>query len=129
PCATQNEINMDEAEKLVANGVPYYIEVANMPTTNEALSYLMKNCKAVGPAKAVNAGGVAVSALEMGQNSMRYNWTAEEVDAKLKQIMVDIHNNSAAAAEEYGFGYNLVAGANIAGFLKVADAMMAQGAI
>ena len=129
PCATQNEINMAEAEKMVANGVPYYIEVANMPTTNEALSYLMKNCKAVGPAKAVNAGGVAVSALEMGQNSMRYNWTAEEVDAKLKQIMIDIHNNSAAAAEEYGFGYNLVAGANIAGFLKVADAMMAQGAI
>ena len=129
PCATQNEINMAEAEKMVANGVPYYIEVANMPTTNEALSFLMKNCKAVGPAKAVNAGGVAVSALEMGQNSMRYNWTAEEVDAKLKQIMVDIHNNSAAAAEEYGFGYNLVAGANIAGFLKVADAMMAQGAI
>ena len=129
PCATQNEINMAEAEKIVANGVPYYIEVANMPTTNEALSYLMKNCKAVGPAKAVNAGGVAVSALEMGQNSMRYNWTAEEVDAKLRQIMIDIHNNSAAAAEEYGFGYNLVAGANIAGFLKVADAMMAQGAI
>ena len=129
PCATQNEINMAEAEKMVANGVPYYIEVANMPTTNEALAYLMKNCKAVGPAKAVNAGGVAVSALEMGQNSMRYNWTAEEVDAKLKQIMIDIHNNSAAAAEEYGFGYNLVAGANIAGFLKVADAMMAQGAI
>ena len=129
PCATQNEINMAEAEKMVANGVPYYIEVANMPTTNEALAYLMKNCKAVGPAKAVNAGGVAVSALEMGQNSMRYNWTAEEVDAKLKQIMIDIHNNSAAAAKEYGFGYNLVAGANIAGFLKVADAMMAQGAI
>ena len=129
PCATQNEINMAEAEKIVANGVKYYIEVANMPTTNEALSYLMDNCKAVGPAKAANAGGVAVSALEMGQNSMRYNWTAEEVDAKLKQIMVDIHNNSAAAAEEYGFGYNLVAGANIAGFLKVADAMMAQGAI
>ena len=129
PCATQNEINMAEAEKMVANGVPYYIEVANMPTTNEALAYLMENCKAVGPAKAANAGGVAVSALEMGQNSMRYNWTAEEVDAKLKQIMIDIHNNSAAAAEEYGFGYNLVAGANIAGFLKVADAMMAQGAI
>ena len=129
PCATQNEINMAEAEKIVANGVKYYIEVANIPTTNEALSYLMDNCKAVGPAKAANAGGVAVSALEMGQNSMRYNWTAEEVDAKLKQIMVDIHNNSAAAAEQYGFGYNLVAGANIAGFLKVADAMMAQGAI
>ncbi len=127
PCATQNEIGMKEAEQLVANGVSYYIEVANMPTTNDALKYLQDNCKAVGPAKAVNAGGVAVSALEMGQNSMRYNWTAEEVDAKLHQIMVDIHNNSAAAAEEYGLGYNLVAGANIAGFIKVADAMMAQG--
>ena len=127
PCATQNEIGMKEAEQLVANGVSYYIEVANMPTTNEALRYLMDNCKAVGPAKAVNAGGVAVSALEMGQNSMRYNWTAEEVDAKLRQIMIDIHDNSAAAAEEYGLGYNLVAGANIAGFIKVADAMMAQG--
>ena len=127
PCATQNEIGMKEAEQLVKNGVPYYIEVANMPTTNDALKYLQDNCKAVGPAKAVNAGGVAVSALEMGQNSMRYNWTAEEVDAKLHQIMIDIHNNSAAAAEKYGLGYNLVAGANIAGFIKVADAMMAQG--
>ena len=127
PCATQNEIGMKEAEQIVANGVPYYIEVANMPTKNDALKYLMANCKAVGPAKAVNAGGVAVSALEMSQNSMRYNWTAEEVDAKLRQIMVDIHNNSAAAAEKYGLGYNLVAGANIAGFIKVADAMMAQG--
>ena len=129
PCATQNEIGMVEAEKLVANGVPYYIEVANMPTTNEALSYLMKNCKVVAPSKAVNAGGVAVSALEMSQNSMRYNWTAEEVDSKLKQIMKDIHNNSAAASEEYGLGYDLVAGANIAGFVKVADAMMCQGLI
>ena len=127
PCATQNEIGMKEAEQLVKNSVSYYIEVANMPTTNDALKYLQDNCKAVGPAKAVNAGGVAVSALEMGQNSMRYNWTAEEVDAKLRQIMVDIHNNSAAAAEQYGLGYNLVAGANIAGFIKVADAMMAQG--
>ncbi len=127
PCATQNEIGMKEAEQLVKNGVSYYIEVANMPTTNDALKYLQDNCKAVGPAKAVNAGGVAVSALEMGQNSMRYNWTAEEVDAKLRQIMIDIHNNSAAAAEKYGLGYNLVAGANIAGFIKVADAMMAQG--
>ena len=127
PCATQNEIGMKEAEQLVKNGVSYYIEVANMPTTNDALKYLQDNCKAVGPAKAVNAGGVAVSALEMGQNSMRYNWTAEEVDAKLRQIMIDIHNNSAAAAEQYGLGYNLVAGANIAGFIKVADAMMAQG--
>ncbi len=127
PCATQNEIGMKEAEQLVANGVPYYIEVANMPTTNEALSYLMKNCKAVAPSKAVNAGGVAVSALEMSQNSMRYSWTAEEVDEKLKRIMKDIHDNSAKAAEQYGLGYNLVAGANIAGFIKVADAMMAQG--
>lgn len=127
PCATQNEIGMKEAEMLVANGVPYYIEVANMPTTNEALVYLMKNCKVVAPSKAVNAGGVAVSALEMSQNSMRYSWTAEEVDEKLKRIMKDIHDNSANAAEEYGLGYNLVAGANIAGFIKVADAMMQQG--
>ena len=129
PCATQNEIGMAEAEKLVANGVPYYIEVANMPTTNDALAYLKANCKAVAPSKAVNAGGVAVSALEMSQNSMRYSWTAEEVDAKLKQIMKDIHDNSAAASEKYGLGYDLVAGANIAGFIKVADAMMAQGLI
>ncbi len=127
PCATQNEIGMKEAEQLVANGVPYYIEVANMPTTNEALSYLQENCKAVAPSKAVNAGGVAVSALEMSQNSMRYSWTAEEVDEKLKRIMKDIHDNSAKAAEQYGLGYNLVSGANIAGFIKVADAMMAQG--
>ena len=129
PCATQNEINMAEAEKLVANGVPYYIEVANMPTTNDALAYLKANCKAVAPSKAVNAGGVAVSALEMGQNSMRYSWTEEEVDNKLKQIMKDIHDHSANAAESYGLGYDLVAGANIAGFIKVADAMMAQGLI
>ncbi len=129
PCATQNEINMAEAEKLVANGVPYYIEVANMPTTNDALAYLKANCKAVAPSKAVNAGGVAVSALEMGQNSMRYNWTEAEVDNKLKQIMKDIHDHSANAAESYGLGYDLVAGANIAGFIKVADAMMAQGLI
>ena len=129
PCATQNEIGMNEAAKLVANGVQYYIEVANMPTTNKALVYLMDNCKVVAPSKAVNAGGVAVSALEMSQNSMRYSWTAEEVDEKLKRIMKDIHDNSAKAAEQYGLGYNLVAGANIAGFVKVADAMMAQGLI
>ena len=129
PCATQNEIGMEEAKKLVANGVPYYIEVANMPTRNDALEYLKENCKVVAPSKAVNAGGVAVSALEMSQNSMRYSWTAEEVDAKLKQIMKDIHDNSAAAAQTYGLGYDLVAGANIAGFIKVADAMMAQGLI
>ncbi len=129
PCATQNEINMDEAKKLVANGVEYYIEVANMPTTNDALEYLKENVKVVAPSKAVNAGGVAVSALEMSQNSMRYSWTAEEVDAKLKQIMKNIHDNSADASEKYGLGYDLVAGANIAGFIKVADAMMAQGLI
>ncbi len=127
PCATQNEIGMKEAEQLVANGLTYYIEVSNMPTTNEALDYLMENCRAVAPSKAVNAGGVATSALEMSQNSMRYSWTAEEVDEKLKRIMKDIHDNSAKASEEYGLGYNLVAGANIAGFQKVADAMMAQG--
>ncbi len=129
PCATQNEIGMNEAAKLVSNGLQYYIEVANMPTTNKALVYLMENCKVVAPSKAVNAGGVAVSALEMSQNSMRYSWTAEEVDEKLKRIMKDIHDNSAKAAEQYGLGYNLVAGANIAGFVKVADAMMAQGLI
>ncbi len=129
PCATQNEINMDEAKKLVDNGVQYYIEVANMPTTNDALAYLKKNVKVVAPSKAVNAGGVAVSALEMGQNSMRYSWTAEEVDAKLQQIMKEIHDNSATAAEQYGLGYDLVAGANIAGFIKVADAMIAQGVL
>ncbi len=129
PCATQNEVKMEDAEKIVANGVQYYIEVANMPTTNDALSFLMEKCKVVGPAKAVNAGGVAVSALEMSQNSARYNWTAEEVDNKLKSIMKNIHDSSAAAAEEYGLGYNLVAGANIVGFLKVADAMLCQGVI
>ncbi|MEG2217434.1 MAG: NADP-specific glutamate dehydrogenase, partial [Clostridia bacterium] len=108
----------------------YYIEVANMPTTNEALTYLMgQKGMVIAPSKAVNAGGVATSALEMSQNSMRYNWTAEEVDAKLHQIMKNIHDNSAKAAEENGLGYNLVAGANIAGFQKVADAMMAQGLI
>ena len=129
PCATQNEINMDEAKKLIENGVEYYIEVANMPTTNDALEYLKENVKVVAPSKAVNAGGVAVSALEMSQNSMRYSWTAEEVDAKLKQIMKNIHDSSAEASEAYGLGYDLVAGANIAGFIKVADAMMAQGLI
>ena len=127
PCATQNEVDIEDAKKIVANGVPYYIEVSNMPTTNAALVYLMENCKAVAPSKAVNAGGVSVSTLEMSQNSIRYSWTAQEVEEKLKRIMKDIHDNSAKAAEEYGLGYNLVAGANIAGFTKVAEAMMAQG--
>ena len=129
PCATQNEVNMAEAEKIVANGVKYYVEVSNMPTTNEAMAYLKKNGVVVAPSKAVNAGGVAVSGLEMSQNSMRYSWTAEEVDAKLKQIMHNIFWNSYNAAKKYGMEGDLVAGANIAGFLKVADAMLAQGIV
>ena len=129
PCATQNEVGMAEAEQIVANGVKYYVEVSNMPTTNEAMAYLKKNGVIVAPSKAVNAGGVSVSGLEMSQNSMRYNWTAEEVDAKLKQIMYNIYWNSFNAAKKYGMEGDLVAGANIAGFEKVADAMMAQGAV
>jgi len=129
PCATQNEIRMAEAEQIVANGTKYYVEVANMPTTNDAMAYLKKNGVIVAPSKAVNAGGVSVSGLEMSQNSMRYNWTAEEVDAKLKQIMKNIYWNSYNAAKEYGMEGDLVAGANIAGFQKVADAMMAQGIV
>lgn len=127
PCATQNEVDMEQAEKIVANGVPYYIEVSNMPTTNDALQYLKANCKAVAPSKAVNAGGVAVSALEMSQNSMRYSWSKEEVDEKLHDVMSHIHRACARASQQYGLGYDLVAGANIAGFQKVADAMIAQG--
>lgn len=127
PCATQNEVDIEEARRIVDAGVKYYIEVSNMPTTNEALSFLKENMKAVAPSKAVNAGGVAVSALEMCQNSMRYSWTAEKVDNKLRSIMKGIHDNSAEAAEEFGLGYDLVAGANIAGFKKVAEAMLAQG--
>ncbi len=129
PCATQNEVTMKEAQWIVNNGVKYYIEVSNMPTTNDALSYLKENCKAVAPSKAVNAGGVAVSALEMSQNAMRYSWSAEEVDDKLHNIMKNIHDNSVAAAKEFDLGYDLVAGANICGFKKVADAMVAQGVI
>ena len=128
PSATQNDVNLDEAKKIAANGVKYYIEVANMPTTNDALAYLMEQKgMIVAPSKAVNAGGVGVSALEMSQNSERLSWTAEEVDEHLHRMMVNIHNASAEAAEEYGLGYNLVAGANIAGFKKVAAAMMEQG--
>ena len=113
---------------MVANGLKYYIEVANMPTTNDALKYLMSQPNmVVAPSKAVNAGGVLVSGLEMSQNSERYSWTAEEVDSKLHQIMTGIHDGSAGVAERYGLGYNLVAGANLVGFQKVADAMMAQG--
>lgn len=129
PAAYQNEITMKEAEQMVKNGLEYYIEVANMPTTNEALEYLQKNVKVVAPSKAVNAGGVATSALEMAQNSQRLVWAPEEVDQKLHGIMKNIHDASAKAAEECGLGYDLVAGANIAGFRKVAEAMMAQGLI
>ena len=128
PSAMQNDVNMEQAKRIVANGVKYYIEVANMPTTNDALFYLMQQPgMIVAPSKAVNAGGVAVSALEMSQNSERLIWTEEEVDAQLKKIMTNIHKNSMEAAEEYGLGYNLVAGANLAGFKKVATAMMEQG--
>ena len=130
PCAYQNEIGMTEIKQILdENGTKYYIEVANMPTTNEALEYLQKNVKIVAPSKAVNAGGVATSALEMAQNSMRYSWEPAEVDAKLHSIMKNIHDASAQAAEECGMGYDLVAGANIAGFKKVAQAMMEQGVI
>ena len=129
PCATQNEVGMKEAEAMVANGLKYYVEVANMPTTNEAVAYLKKNGVVVAPSKAVNAGGVAVSGLEMSQNSMRYSWSAEEVDAKLKTIMKNIYSASYAAAKEYGMEGDLVAGANIAGFIKVAEAMKAQGCV
>ncbi len=127
PCATQNEVGLDDAKNIVANGVKYYAEVANMPTTAEAVAYLRENGVIVAPSKAVNAGGVAVSGLEMSQNSMRYSWTAEEVDAKLKQIMANIFANSYAAAKKYGMEGDLVAGANIAGFEKVYDAMKWQG--
>ncbi|MBR5817713.1 MAG: NADP-specific glutamate dehydrogenase [Clostridia bacterium] len=129
PCATQNEVNLDEAKKIVANGVKYYVEVSNMPTTNEAMAYLKENGVIVAPSKAVNAGGVSVSGLEMSQNSMRYSWSADEVDEKLQTIMKNIFDASLKAANEYGFGDDLVAGANIAGFIKVADAMLAQGAV
>ncbi len=127
PCATQNEVGIEDAKNIVANGVKYYVEVANMPTTEEAMAYLKENGVVIAPSKAVNAGGVAVSGLEMSQNSMRYSWTAEEVDAKLKQIMADIYKNSYDAAKKYGMEGDLVAGANIAGFEKVADAMIAEG--
>ena len=127
PCATQNEVNIEDAKKIVANGVKFYVEVANMPTTADAVALLKENNVIVAPSKAVNAGGVAVSGLEMSQNSMRYSWTSEEVDAKLHQIMSDIYANSYKAAKDYGMEGDLIAGANIAGFLKVAEAMKWQG--
>ena len=129
PCATQNEIDLESAKALVANGVYAVSEGANMPSTIEATQYFQQNGVLFGPAKAANAGGVATSALEMSQNSMRYSWTFEEVDHKLHTIMINIYRNAAKAAKEYGMEGNLVAGANIAGFLKVADAMLAEGVV
>ena len=127
PCATQNELDLDGAKALVANGVFAVAEGANMPSTLEATEYFQEHGVLFGPAKAANAGGVATSALEMSQNSMRLSWTFEEVDEKLNGIMVGIYNNASKAAEECGMPGNLVVGANVAGFLKIADAMMAQG--
>ncbi|MBR6754442.1 MAG: NADP-specific glutamate dehydrogenase, partial [Clostridia bacterium] len=130
PCATQNELNGDDAKMLIANGVKYVAEGANMPSTPEAISAFLENGVYFGPAKAANAGGVATSGLEMSQNSMRLSWSFEEVDEKLCGIMKSIFENATAAARDYaGNEDNLVAGANIAGFLKVAEAMKAQGVL
>ena len=127
PCATQNELHLEDAKALVANGCIAVCEGANMPTTLEATEYLQENGVIFAPGKAANAGGVATSALEMSQNSERLSWTFEEVDAKLKNIMVNICHNMTDAAEKYGFKGNYVVGANIAGFEKVVEAMTAQG--
>ncbi len=129
PCATQNELDLDDAKALVKNGCIAVAEGANMPSTPEAITYFLENNILFGPAKAANAGGVAVSGLEMSQNSMRYSWSFDEVDNKLHDIMVDIYKNAYDRSVEFGLEGNLVAGANIAGFLKVADAMMAQGVV
>ena len=129
PCATQNEITAAEAEEIVKGGAMAVAEGANMPSTPEAIEIIQKAGLLFAPAKAANAGGVATSALEMSQNSMRYSWTFEEVDAKLHDIMVNIFHNINDAAKEYGQEGNLVAGANLAGFKKVAEAMMAQGIV
>ena len=127
PCATQNELHEEDAKLLVKNGVLAVAEGANMPCTPEAVDVFLANNVLFGPGKAANAGGVATSGLEMSQNSMRYSWTFEEVDAKLQGIMKNIHDNARAAATEYGDEDNYVLGANIAGFMKVADAMYMQG--
>ena len=129
PCATQNEVNAEDAKMIVENGTKYYIEVSNMPTTPEATKILSAAGLIMAPSKACNAGGVAVSGLEMSQNSSRMSWSQEEVDQKLKYIMKNIHDASVKAAAKYNLGYNLIAGANIAGFEKVAEAMLAQGVI
>jgi len=127
PCATQNELLLDDAKALVANGCYAVAEGANMPSTPDAIAYIQENGLLFGPAKAANAGGVATSGLEMSQNSMRYSWSFEEVDAKLHDIMVNIYKSCETAAKDYGCEGNLAAGANIAGFLKVAESMKAQG--
>lgn len=129
PCATQNEISEQAAETLVTNGCIAVGEGANMPSTPQAVKVFLDHKVLFGPGKAANAGGVAVSALEMSQNSMRYSWTFDEVDARLKDIMVNIHKKSYQAANDYGYNGNLVVGANIAGFLKVAEAMYSQGIV
>ncbi len=129
PCATQNELPLEGAKALVANGCFAVAEGANMPSTPEAVAYLQGNGVLFAPAKASNAGGVATSGLEMSQNSLRLAWTFDEVDGRLHDIMVNIYKSAAEAAETYGMKGNLVAGANIAGFLKVANAMMAQGIV
>lgn len=129
PCATQNELDLEDARQLVENGVVAVCEGANMPTTLEATEYLQTNGVLFLPGKAANAGGVATSALEMSQNSERLHWSFEKVDAKLKQIMIDLFHNLDHAAQKYGMDHNYVAGANIAGFEKVVDAMTAQGIV
>jgi glutamate dehydrogenase (NADP+) len=127
PCATQNELHLEDAKTLVANGCYAVGEGANMPSTPEAIATFQSSGILFAPAKAANAGGVATSGLEMTQNSMRLSWTFEEVDEKLHGIMVNIYRNASKAAADYGMPGNLVAGANIAGFLKVAEAMKWQG--
>ncbi|MBR2990001.1 MAG: NADP-specific glutamate dehydrogenase [Solobacterium sp.] len=129
PCATQNEVSAEDAQRIVDAGGRYYLEVANMPAEPDALHILQKNGLICAPGKAVNAGGVAVSGLEMSQNALRLSWTAEEVETRLNTIMHNIYRDSVDAAERYGFGYDLIKGANIAGFLKVAEAMIKQGLI
>ena len=127
PCATQNELDGDAAQKLIAGGVMAVAEGANMPSTPEAVEKFLNAGVLFGPAKAANAGGVATSGLEMSQNSIRYSWSFEEVDAKLKDIMVNIFHNAEKAAAACDAPGNLVVGANVAGFMKVCDAMLAQG--
>ncbi|XVG96348.1 NADP-specific glutamate dehydrogenase [Eubacteriales bacterium KG127] len=129
PCATQNEIHLEDAKAMVENGCKYLCEGANMPTTNEAIEYLQENGVVIGPSKAANAGGVACSCIEMGQNAGHTVFTPAQVYEQLEQIMVNIHKQAAEASAKFGYGYDLVKGANIAGFLRVAEAMMAQGIV